>query len=1272
MGIFLLPTIPSSQNLCARLIHPDRWFDMKTLPAGFLPAYYRVFSLLLAALFVPSARTEEKGVPQECLLLHEDAVRAASVIEQRLTKLRKVNLKDEAAGQSYDYEGLPLSRGATHLQCLRADLRTAFAKIELAKQHPAHCLDPIELLDLIISGKGDDFFGSDGHLDHDPFVRRTNLLDQIAFDRDLLLGDRLFDLIRVDGSSDVATMEAWLDLVSPLLTRQYLGSSSMMSVGRQSRCIRTLYLFGIVLQSQHARSAANESKAVSEKLASFHKDLARVVKSYVRERFERDGPLRDRALPVLTVAQRIVPELTRESVGVTSHRNYQKFALSHARGLASLVRYLESGAASPGEVRQAIGQIIDYRVRPFYIGSREIREKGSVPCPRDRELEMLIDHAQFFGEGGHHAGSLYRSRLDVLEKLFLSDEAVETRDYLMALKTPLEWLGYFKNTLVNAGSGSCLDAIRKGEIREQDLENLFLARCILPHRAFDTTSELRRSRDQLKGAIIRDAPDLAVELFQSAPSEWNLVDLAFLEISKLCPDFSLEELSIPTFEQHLNQREEYLEALKTIPTDLLSLEDPASPNLINNEVELFESDYVYRTGKFDRRLSPGFIESFNHKLSVILAYRNSMFTPPDTTPRPGLEKVGNPLMELQVLNRNHPDLPPGNPQLHDLIEGAEGGLGGIGQFLLADPRGYESRESAMDAIAICEQLELSDSLFHLAMDAGMHEPTDLDRARAAKKWLRYFRKTQSTARLHSTPEELTKALRGAFLCRLVVQCEDFIRAVERSPEVAVGSTEDVSSLLEASLTNQVSIMSSLLSSVDPSTALNRDVEYIKERWYKMKAWHTESLKWLEAVIADPVLMSEVSRIRQLSREKTDSYDGIAPSISRIEETLSAVEPRIISDRHSNRHEDMFKPLDFANLIMGQLVTLENATVSGTLIGPERSNIDARERDSEARLSREINMQLFSDIRGAVAEAGFEDLSEVTALTQFPRVIRAYYQNGQIANPGDHAAKHEFLLQQLKGAIAKAKGRIEAEKVTDLKTLEDLSLRASRADRIYFSGDPDRYSLVIDPSFLLHEWNNRHKVETIAEFRTIETRAQAQTQIFRLRQEREKLLAEKDQIAATREETTRRLELAKSWAVDNGLEFDPDSVIDEMIRMEDQIHELKARISEYEEVEEKFRHHHLILAQKLHSYKVGQVQFDRKRQTELLLAMAAKEEEKKTAEPEIPSIIERPKPRPQTRSSSSRSSSNSSSSRSSSSRSQNSSSSSRSSRGGFFRRMFGRR
>lgn len=1222
------------------------------------------------ALFFLPAKAEEREISPECILLHEDALRAASVIEQRLSKLRRVNLKEESASQSFDYEGLPISRKATHLQCLRADLRTAFAKIELAKQHPDHCLNPNELLEIIITGKGEDFFGSGGHLDHDSFLRRADLLDQIAFDHELHLGDRLFELIRVNGASDVDTLKEWLTLVHPLLTRQYLGSSSMMSVSRQSRCIRTLYLFGIVIGSKHAKSAVAESSDVAEQLATFRHKLARVVKSYARERFERDGPLRNRALPVLTAAQRIVPELSRENVGVTSHRNYQKFALSHARGLGSLVRYIESGEASQEAVRQAIGQIIDYRVRPFYIGSREIREKGPIPCPQNQELEMLIAHSSFFGEGGHHQGSLYRSRLKVLENLFLSDEAGETRDYLMALKTPLEWLSYFRNTLI--GSGSCLEVLHSGRIREKDLENLFLARCILTHRAFDTTAELRRGRDQLKSAVTRDAPQLAVELFQNSPLEWNLVDLAFLEISKLNPEFSLEELCIPTFDEHLNQRETYLEAVRTIPSDLISLEDSSSPSLINNEVELFESDYVYRTGKFDRRLSPRFIESFNHKLSIILAYRNSMFTPPDTTPRPGLEQVGNPLVELKILNRNHPDLPPGNPQLHDLIEGPEGGLGGLGQFLLADPRGYELRESAMDAIAICEQLELGDSLFHLAMDAGMHEPTDLDRARAAKKWLKYFRKTQSKARFHATPEELTKALRGVFLCRLVVQCEDFIETVERTPEVAVGSTEDVSSLLEATVTNQVKIMNNILSAVDPSTALNKDVEYIKERWYKMKAWHTESLKWLEAVIADPVLMSEVSRIRQLSREKSDSYDDIAPSLSRIEETLSAVEPRIISDRYSNRNEEMFKPLDFANLIMGQLVTLENATVSSTLIAPERSNADSRERDSKARLTHEINEQLFSDVRKAIAEAGFEDLSKVTSLTQFPRVIRAYYQNGGFASSDDHAVTHEFLLQQLKGAIAKAKGRIEAEKVTDLKELEDLSLRASRADRIYFSGDPERYSLVIDPSFLLHEWNNRHKVETIAEFRTIETRAQAQTQIFRFRKEREKLLVEKEQITATREEMNRRLELAKSWAVDNGLEFDPDSVIDEMIRMEDQIGELKARISEYENVEEKFRHHHLILAQKLHSYKVGQVQFDRERQTELLLAMAAQEEEKRSAEPEIPSIIERPKPRPQPRSSSSRTSSSSSSSRTSSSRSQNTSSSSQSSRGGFFRRMFGRR
>ena len=1250
-----------------------------------LPNIRRVlpwFSLGVFGLFPLLA---EEQVDPELEAIRSRAYAAAEFIEKTISNLEDEAFSSEPAKQKHLFGRFPVSPQATHYQCLVKNLRNAFAQLELSCRYPGAEISGTEVLDILLTGTRADFFGSEGHIRTDVYLDRAKMLDPLVLDDDLRLADRLFSLLRETGDSDAKTLENWLNQARLLASEDYLNTKQPLSLSQQAKSVRLLYLLGIVSTSQHVKTAAVEAPGSFRDFRQFVAGpLANTVKEFARTRFENDGPLRDRNLPILTAAQAFIPGLSYTNAGVTTQKDYEKLALAHARGLAEVVKAIDAPMADTQEARRAIGQIIDYRIQPYYIGSLGIREKGALPSPPDGELEVILEHAKFFGENGHLDGDIYEDRVEVLENLFLKPSSEETRDYLFALKTPLEWLSHFRETLIGIEGvneeQSCLQAIKGGEISALNLKNLFLCRCILSHSAFDSTPELSRAANQIKEDLAEQAPILAVEHFKNNPTEWNKVDLAFVEISHLVPDFDLKALSIPTYDEYLNQRKNYEWAMRTLPRDVIALADPDTPNLLDNEMELFQSDYVYRTGKFNKRLNPVLIKQLNTKLEIIREYRNSQFTPPDTVKRPGMEKSGTAIRELAVNNRFFPNLEANNSQLHDLLEGPKGGLGGLGQFFASDARGYESREAAMDAIASCDELQLADTLFHLAMDAGVGEPTSLDKAAAARKWLNYFRRTQSVARFHSTSKELTNAIRGAFLCRVIVQCDDFINAVEHSPRVAVGSNEDVSSVLENTISSQIRIMNSVLSSVDPSSAMNKDIDHIKERWYIVKAWHTESMKWLESVVADPMLMAEVSRIRSLTREKTKSYADIAPAIATIEETLSAVEPRIIAERHSDRHEELFKPIDFANLVMGQLVTFEQTPTSDNLLADDEEGGELIKDNSEEKLkhlARDITDQLFEDVRSAVAEAGFEDLSKVTSLTQFPAVTRAYYENGSFTKRSEDIAAHELLLHQMKGSVAKAKGRIEAERVTDLKTLEDLAIRASRADRIYFAGDPDRYSLLIDPSFLLHEWNNRHKIETIAEFRTVETRAQAQTQIFRYRKQREQLELERADLAKNREDLDKRLNQAKKWASDNDLEFNPESVIDEMLAMEDQISALKNQITNHEKMEEKYRQHHLLLAQQLHDYKLGEKRFNREKQREILLAKADLPPDL-DPEPDIPVIINKPKPKPSVtvkkkstpKPKPSRSSSYSSSSRSSSASS--SSSSRRSSGGGFFQRLFGRR
>ncbi len=1157
------------------------------------------FALAVGALAITQGSSATSYIPADSQKRVESAI---SSINKRLGGLSDEDFNPVATERRKTFSGLQTSTNTSQLELLRTDLREAFAQLQLVQSFPDGSTDETVIQQLIL-GSGGDFFGSNGHYRVEDFQVRSRLLERLANDAELRLADRLFLSLKGANQSHAASLQRWTALAQELAGPQYLGQTERMSLSRQAQCVQGLYLLSVVSKSHLVDAIAAESVAILEEFEEvIDSQLLPAAKAYCRGRFERDGALRDRSLPVFGAAKFLSSELSYESVGITTQANYLKYALAHARGLATLARKVDEPEVDIEATRKAIGQIIDYRIQPFYIGSEEVREKGTYPCAPEMELEVLLERAAFFDADGHVHQDTYRKCVAKLERQFLSPSAKECRDYFFAMKSPQQWLSYFGQVLVGPGQSSCIKELEAGEVTPRNLKDLFLARCILTHSAYDTTLALSDARDALISRLVKAAPQLAVNHFKERPNQWNQVDLAFVEISKLEPSFDLESLSIPTYKEYKNQRKDYDRAVRSIPGDFIELSDPDTNMLLDNELGLFQSDYVYRTGKFNKKLSPVFIRQINEKLDAIMSYRNSQFTPPDTKERPGMSKMGTPIRELAVSNRHYPQLEPANPQLHDLLEGAGGGFGGMGRLFLSDPKGYEQRESALDAIASSDELQLAETLFRLAMDVGVREPTMEDKAMAARRWLNYFKKTQSLARYQSTNKELTNAIRGAFVCRLVVQCDEFIEAVEHSPQVAIGSSEDVSTVLETTLASQVRTMSSILSAVDPSSALNKDIDQIKERWFLMKAWHTESMKWLESVMADPLLMSEVSRIRSLARDRNASYDDVVPAISKLESTLRTVEPRILSERHSdNLSEDSFRPLEFANLIMGELVAIQSADArSTTTIQPEGGVSDEQE-DFES-MARDISDQLYKDIREAVSVAGFGDLSHVNSVTDVQKTTASYYEQVGYTDRSKDGVKHDLLLTQLKGAVAKAKGRIEAERVTDLKALEDLSLRASKADRIFFAGDPNRYSLLIDPSFILYEWNNRHKIETMAEFRTIETRAQAQTQIFRFRKEREKLERERGELSDQRDELDMRLAQARKWAEDNGAEFNPEAVIDEMIVMEDKIAALQDEIAGYEGIEEKYRQQHIVLAEQLHSLKVGQ-RFDRIKTTEMLLAKA---------------------------------------------------------------------
>ncbi len=1162
------------------------------------------------------------------------------------------------------YRGFPLAGDASYLEALRFDLRSAFAEIHLARSFPMVNWDESMAIEWLTGSEGRGFFHSDAHLDYTATETILARLDRLAADPALRWPDRIFSLLRDTGESDAEVFADWLDRSRPLADESRLRGTVPLESAAQAHAIRDLYLLSVVLRSSGASRAALSEPLAAER-DRLLSELNLAVRTFLRRRFEEDGPLRERSLPVFAAASRLLPGLTMDSAGICTQSTLAKSALQHARGLARLAELIDAPMADTAEARRALAHILDYRVQPYYIGSLEVREKGTLPCPAYGELEMLLNEASFFGKDGHRDESTYQNRIRVLEPLFLRPSASETRDHLFALETPHGWLRHFRETLLHSdlpGKDGALEAIRKrGSVSPRDMKNIFLARCILSHPAFDRDESLRESRDELLTAIGREAPDLAIHHFRNSPESWNEVDLAFLEMSKLIPDFDLAGLAIPTYRDYLKQRNEYRSALREIPQDLIGLAAESSPGLVPDRIGLFQSDYVHRTGKFHHRLHPDFITSINRRLNVILAYRESPFTPPDLRHRPSLARPGSAIRELRVHNRLHPETGLTNPELHDLLEGDEGGLGGLGELCLSDPRDYEAYEPVLDAIARCQDLRLGEVLFALAMDVGIQNPTYEDKAAAVRRWLRYFSRTQSTARFHSTPEELRRAIRGAFVFRLVSQCDSFVEVLQRSADHETGSPDDIGPLFEKTLATQIRAMTSVLSSIDPSTALNKDTEYIKKRWYILKAWHTESIKWLETILAEPVLMAEVTRIRNLSRQHNRSYTEVVPAIARYQSILQGAGP---ASRSSSWPDpgDRTTPWELASRVMDQLLAVE------------RQGARARVGEVEfveyvrpgSHLSREITGQLLEELRLGVHQAGFIHLSEATVPEDLGELARDDERALAQLQREELSLLHETLLVEVEAAIAGAKGRIEAERNTDLRVLEDLTLRAARADRIFFAGDPERYSLLIDPSPVLQEWNQRHRIETLAEFRALETRAEAQREILRAREERRQLDNERSKMALARASLTQRLEKASVWADENDLSFNPDSVIDEMITLEDRIVALQQEIERSRQREERLRVYHFRTAHELQRYRLrdrlvadGKDWEEELREAPIELAGREPEEEPP------PAIMIAPEPRTSSRASTSRSS-NASVGRS------DSSSASSSPRGGFFSRIFGGR
>lgn len=590
-----------------------------------------------------------------------------------------------------------------------------------------------------------------------------------------------------------------------------------------------------------------------------------------------------------------------------------------------------------------------------------------------------------------------------------------------------------------------------------------------------------------------------------------------------------------------------------------------------------------------------------------------------------------------------------NTVMHDLICGPEGGFGGLGMLFRPDAKGYKERESVLDAISTSDELKLGEVLFQLALDINReNEASDEDVARAAGRWITYFRKSQANAQFHAVPDVLNQAIRGTFLSRIVFKSESFQRALENSSSAPVGSPLDISYDMEDALSAQIRKMQSMLSKIDPETATNRNINETAEKWQDFKVWYHESNKWLETVISDPMLISELSRVRKMKR-KVANYQQLCPEVVVFKKAIEHFSGQIYSSPEP-------PTLELARFAMERVSELE-PDLNMALPNME-GNPEDEEKLRQLEFGKAVSNQFLNDVREVVKESGFQHLGNVTDPNDIAGIYDSLLPDEarlNTANSEQVKSRAVAMEEAFKAVIAKAISRVEADQPSDFRTLEGQAIRASKVDKILSEDELAQYRIDIEPSLVVNEWINQDRVEIMADYRSVELRAEARQMINKAKQERRDMMEIKEELQLIKAESQQKMEIIQDWFDKSDQGVNVEVIIEDVTSMRKEVASLKKEVSHLKDSESLMRARAADFAQKLFNYKRS-----------ISPEIPVIEEEIEPIPVEKVTIAAAPKPK-KTVSRPSQSSYSRNNRSSSSSRSRSSSSG-----GSFFKRLFGRR
>lgn len=1227
--------------------------SMKVLAGAFM-------SLLLLSITSSMVHGQDGDDWQKERAAANDAAgKALSDLKRLLSSLDEDSFSTEPSDGAVKIGSVEIPSGTPKISVLRQQIQFLIAQIDLAQDYPETKFRGEATIDNLVKGK--DFFGVSAAQNFGGFEARQKLIEKLFEDSELGLGNRLFGLIKTGKDPDSAGLIKWVKFVERMAGPYYLGTTFERQPSTLGRSLKALCVLRGVTNSPDFKAAMAENSDLEFQFNSaMEKKLKPAVKEFARERYVKGGMLRDWSLPVASAAARVFPDLNRDVIGITTLQDYQKTALSHARAVTQLVENIDDLVASPKETNRALTTIKFYRDQSYYIGSNEVREAGTLRVPMNEELEVILANAQFFAPDGHRNIKTYQKRSEHLDSMFFGEGSENNLELLISLKSADEWLEFFDAKLLG-GKKKTEEGVfpyisENHEITLDQLKIMFFARAVLPSDSFKNLfaadSPTHSQYERLLADFGEQVREISSLQFRNYPKQWINVQNGFQELAKGFEKYSFDKLKVTTSTDLAMVRKDFEEGLygrDSVAEDFLQLMVPDSPHVIPSIDHMTSSDLAKRVGKFDKQLSPEFVNRMNAKLSDVLEYRSYGLAAIDSLERPDLQ-AGRIMTHFAVSDYRVPGDKKTNTVMHDLICGPEGGFGGLGMLFRPDAKGYKERESVLDAIATSDELILGDVLFNLALDINRNnETSDEDLARAASRWITYFRKSQANAQFHAVPDVLNQAIRGTFLSRIVFKSESFQKALENSRTSPVGSTLDISYDLEAALSAQIRKMQSMLAKIDPETATNRNINETAEKWQDFKVWYLESNKWLETMITDPLLISELSRVRKMKRKVTD-YQELCPEVVVFKKAIEHFGGEIYS-------EPAPPTLELARFAMEQITQLEPDL---NMPLPEMEGTpDDMEKLRQLEFGKAVSSQFLNDIRRVVRESGFEEIAEVSD----PLKIGAIYNSVLADEARLNTANSELVKNRakameegFKAAIARAISRVEADQPSDFKVLEGQAIRASKVDRILSENELAQYRIDIEPSLVVHEWINQNRSEIMADYRSVELRAEARQMINKAKQERRSMIEVQTELQAIKAENLHKTELLQEWVDKSEGGTNVEVVMEEVISMRQEVTSLKKEVAVLKDSETLMRARAADFAQKLFHYKrsgaspedVNPISDEMLK--EISIASAPEPLNKPTVSPRNTATVRTTPSRNTSRSSSA----------------------SRSSGGGFFQRLFGRR